>query len=88
MRAAKVSTIHYYYLAKLTFAELPVHLASQDVEQIRWFSHVSDLHVAVLVLALQFICCRKDARIFIAELKISFHAARRMLRSLSVVAVG
>lgn len=72
----------------LTFTELSVHLSSQNMEQIGWGSHISDLHVAVLMLAFQFIWGRIDAGIFVAQLEVSLHTSRRMLRSLSIIAVG
>jgi len=58
------------------------------VEQVSRSSHVSNLHVAVLVLTIKLVWCREDARIFVAELKISFHPARRVLWTLAIVAMG
>lgn len=36
---------------ELTLSELPVHLSSENVENVGWGGAVRDLHVAVLVLA-------------------------------------
>lgn len=69
------------------FSELSVHLASQDVEQVGGSCHVSNLHVAVLVLTIKLVRRWEDARIFVTKLEISLHAARRMLGSLSIISV-
>jgi hypothetical protein len=61
---------------KLTLAELSVHLSSQDVEQIRRRGHVSNLHVAVLMLTIELVGGREDARVFVAKLEVSLHTAR------------
>ena len=58
----------------LTFSELPVHLSSKNVEQICWTGHVSNLHIAVLMLSIEFIRRRENSGIFVAELQVSFHA--------------
>lgn len=71
----------------LTFAELTVHLSSQDMEVVGWLGHVGDLHVAVLVLAFKLLCRGEDARLLVAELQIALHAARRMFGTLTVIAV-
>ena len=73
---------------RLTFTELAVHLPAEDVEQIRRRGHVGDLHVAVLVLTIQALLGGKDARVFVAELQVALHSARRVFRALAVVAVG
>lgn len=72
----------------LTLSELSVHLSSQNVEQVGRFRHARNLHIAILVLTVEFIGGWEDARILITQLKISFHAARRMLGSLSIISVG
>ena len=73
---------------RLTFAELPVHLSSQDVEQVCGSCHISNLHVAVLVLTVEFIWAWKDSGVLVTELEISFHTSRRMLRSLAIISMG
>lgn len=40
------------------------------------------------MLAIEFVGVREDARVFIAELEVTLHAAGRMLGALSIVAVG
>lgn len=55
------------------------------MEEIRRRGHICYLHVAVLVLAVELIWGRKDPGIFIAQLEIAFHSARRVLGSLTVV---
>lgn len=70
------------------FAELAVHLPTEDVEDVGWLSEVGDLHVAVLVLAVELVWGWEDARIFVAKLQIALHAAGRVLGTLAVVAVG
>lgn len=64
-----------------------MHLSSQDVEQIRWTCHISNLHVAVLVLAVKLFWGWELSRILVTELEISLHPARGVLRSLSIVTV-
>ena len=70
-----------------TFPKLSVHLPSEDMEKVGRRSHVGDLHVAVLVLAIKLVRRREYSRIFVAELEISFHPARRMLWTLSIIAM-
>lgn len=53
------------HLGRLTFPELPVHLATEDVEQVGWGSHVRNLHIAVLVLTVQVFLRREDARVLV-----------------------
>ena len=72
----------------LTFSELSVHLATEDVEEVSRRGHICDLHVAVLMLAIKRIFGWENAGIFVAKLKVSLHSARRMLRSLAIVAMG
>lgn len=72
---------------KLTLAELSVHLSAQNVEQVRWRGHVSDLHVAVLVLALELLRSWEDTWVLRGQLKITLHAARGVLWSLSIISV-
>ena len=60
----------------LTFSELSVHLPSEDMEEIGRSGHVSDLHVAILMLAVEFLWCREYSGIFIAKLEISLHSPR------------
>jgi hypothetical protein len=71
----------------LTFSELSIHLSSQDMEQIRRSGHVRNLHVAVLVLAVELFWCREDSWIFVAKLEVSFHPSRRMLWTLAIVSM-
>jgi hypothetical protein len=72
---------------RLTFSELSVHLSSQDVKQIRWGCHVSNLHIAILMLTVKLVRRWEDSGILVAQLKISFHTTGRMFRSLSIVSV-
>ena len=72
---------------ELTLAELAVHLSAQDVEQVGWGGHVSDLHVAVLVLALELLSSWEDTWVLAGELKVTLHAARGVLWSLSIISV-
>jgi hypothetical protein len=57
------------------------------VEQVRGKGRVRDLHVAVLVLALELLDRREDARILVAELEEALETARRVLWTLAVEAV-
>ena len=52
----------------LTLPELSIHLASKNVEQIRWSGHACDLHIAVLVLTFKFVRGGEDSGILIAKL--------------------
>lgn len=71
----------------LTFAELSVHLSSQDVKQVCGCSHVGNLHVAILVLAVEFLWGWEDAGILVTELQVSLHTSGRMLRSLAIISM-
>jgi len=53
---------------ELTFAELSVHLSSQDMEQVRWCRHVGDLHVTVLMLTVEFLWAWENTGILVTEL--------------------
>ena len=68
-------------------SELPIHLSTQDVEAVSRSRADGDLHVTVLVLTIQFLRRWEDARILVTELEEAFHAARTVLRTLTVVAV-
>ena len=72
----------------LTLAELSAHLATEGVEQVCGRRKVGNLHVAVLVLALQLVVGREDAGIFVAELQVAFNTSGRVLGALSVVSMG
>lgn len=72
---------------ELTLAELAVHLSAQDMEQVGWGGHVSDLHVTVLVLALELLSSWEDAWVLAGELKVTLHAARGVLWSLTIISV-
>lgn len=72
---------------KLTLAELAVHLPAQDVEHVGRLGQVRDLHVAVLMLALELVRRREDARVLVAELQVPFHPAGGVLGTLTIVAV-
>ena len=63
-------------------------LATKNVEQIRGFSHVGNLHVAVLVLAIELALRGEETGVLIAELQPTLHSTRGMLRSLTVVTMG
>ena len=76
-----------YWVRKLTLSELPVHLSPEKMEVVAWLGHISDLHVAVLVLTIKLLRRREDARIFVAKLEIALHATGRVLRTLTVVTV-
>lgn len=72
----------------LTFTELAVDLTTQDMEQVSRSSHVHDLHVDILVLALKSVSNWDLAGLLIAELQPALHPTGRVLRTLSIVAVG
>ena len=59
-----------------TLAELAMDLATQDVEQVRRLSHVSDLHVAILVLAVQLVSSGENARLLVAKLQPTLHTTK------------
>ena len=71
----------------LTFAELSVHLSPQDVEQVCRGSHVSNLHVTILVLTVEFLWAWEDTGILVTELEVSLHTSGRMLRSLAIISM-
>lgn len=73
---------------KHTLAELAVHLATKNMEDVRGLSHADDLHVAVLVLAVQLVSRGEDARLLVAQLQPALHTAGGVLRALAVVTVG
>src|SRR4051812_30763549 len=62
--------------ARLTLPELAVHLPTKDMEKVGWRCHVSNLHIAVLMLSVELVLRREDARVFVAELKIALEASR------------
>lgn len=65
-----------------------MHLAAEDVEEVGGGGHVDDLHVAVLVLALEAVLRGKDPGILIRELEVALEATGGVLGTLAVVAVG
>jgi hypothetical protein len=73
---------------KHTLAELAVHLATEDVEDVGRLSHVDNLHVAVLVLAVQLVSTGEHARLLVAKLQPALHTTGRVLRTLAIVTVG
>jgi hypothetical protein len=60
----------------LTLSELPVHLSTQDVEEVARLCQVRHLHVAILVLSIKLIRVGEDSRVFVAELQISLRSSR------------
>lgn len=58
------------------------------MEQVRRRGHVGDLHVAVLVEAIQLVLAWVDTGLLVRELEVTLHTTGRMLGSLSVVSVG
>ena len=71
-----------------TLAELAVDLATHHVEHVGWAGHVDNLHVAVLVLAVQLVLGWVDTRFLVAKLQPPFHSSGRVLRTLAIVTVG
>ena len=55
--------------------ELSVHLSAKDVEEVGGRRHVCYLHVAVLMLSVELFRRGEFARVFVAELQVSFHAS-------------
>lgn len=55
------------------------------MEQVRGFSHTGDLHVAVLMLAVDLVLRWEYTRLLIAELQPAFHPTRGVLRTLAIV---
>lgn len=70
-----------------TFTELAVDLATQDVEQVRRSGHVNNLHVDILVLALEPVLGREHTRLLVTELQPPLHSAGRVLRALAIITV-
>lgn len=68
-----------------TFTELTVDLATQDMEQVGGSSHVGNLHVDVLVGAIELVLRWEDARLLVTELQPTLHPTGRVLRTLSIV---
>lgn len=66
---------------------MTVHLPAKDVEQVGGARHVSDLHIAILVLAFEFIWAGEYSWVLIAELKVSLHSARGVFWTLSIIAM-
>jgi len=58
------------------------------MKQIRRAGHVGNLHVAVLVLTVQFCGAREFPGVLVAQLQVSLHSPRGMFRALSVISVG
>jgi hypothetical protein len=73
---------------ELTLAELAVHLATKNVEDVGGLSHADNLHVAVLMLAVQLVSSGEYARLLVAKLQPTLHTTGRMLRTLAIVTVG
>lgn len=69
-------------------AELAVHLTTKDVEDVRRLGQVSNLDVAVLVLAIELLGGWEHARVLVDELEVTLHTSGRVLRTLSIVTVG
>jgi hypothetical protein len=57
------------------------------MEVVARLRHISDLHIAILVLAIKLVRRREDARVLVAKLEISLHSSRRVLWALAVVSV-
>src|SRR5437588_200639 len=57
------------------------------MKQIRRAGHVGNLHVAVLVLTVQFFGRRVFPRVFVAQLQVSLDSPGGMFRALSVITV-
>lgn len=58
------------------------------MEQVGGGGHIGDLHVTVLVLAGKLVLAREDARVLVGKLQVTLDTGRRVLRALSVIAVG
>lgn len=71
-----------------TLAELAVDLATDHVEHVGRASHVDNLHVAVLMLAVQLVLGWVRPGFLVAKLQPPFHSSRRVLRTLAIVTVG
>jgi len=70
-----------------TLAELAVDLATEDVEQVRGLSHAGNLHVAVLVLAVQLVSRGEYTGLLVAKLEPTLHTTGRVLGTLAVITV-
>jgi len=68
-------------------AELSVHLTSEDVEDVGRAGEVGDLHVAVLVLAVEFFRRWEDSWVFVHQLQVTLHSSTAVFRTLTVVTV-
>lgn len=71
----------------LTFPELAVDLSAEDMEQVRRRSWVSNLDIAVLMLAVQLVGRWEDTGILIAKLEVTLQSAGGVLRTLAIVTV-
>lgn len=58
------------------------------MEDVGRLCKVSNLHIAILVLTLELLRRWEDSRVFVAKLQVSLHAARRVLRALTIVTMG
>ena len=56
-------------------AELAVHLATKDVEDVRRLGQVGNLDVAVLVLAIKLLGRGEDAGVLVDELEVTLHTS-------------
>lgn len=71
-----------------TLAELAVDLATDHVEHVGRASHIDNLHVAVLVLAVQLVLGWVRPGFLVAKLQPPLHSSRRVLRTLTIITVG
>ena len=62
-------------------------MSAKNVEHVGWLGKIRYLHVAVLMLAIEFIWRRENSWVFVTELKVSLHTSRRMFRTLTIVTV-
>ena len=51
-----------------TLSELPIHLPSKNMEQVGRRSHVCNLHIAILVLAVELIRRWENPGVFVTQL--------------------
>jgi len=68
-------------------AELAVNLATKDVEQVGRSGHAGNLHVAVLVLAVELVSRGVHAGLLVAKLEPALHTTGRVLWTLAIVTV-
>jgi hypothetical protein len=68
-------------------AELSVHLATKNVEVVGRSGAEDDLHVAVLVLAVELLGRWEDAWVLVTELEETLHTAGTVLWTLTIVSV-